>query len=197
MATIVTTQNTVYGRASFGVEQFEWAGKCTRIDRIVKEKGAMNPVFCQTSDGGLEITGHTNGTPGLVTSAVAFKETTVESLGNRLETCLWDLDRRHHCDSLAMWNAWDYIERVARGRALTIDKGGSTFNEDEEELVENLPWSALARCTIRRVALSIKEWGGELISVSASASQSVSGSASQSPSASASVSESASASASA
>ena len=183
MPTIETVQNTVYARASFGVEQFEWAGKCTRVDRIVKEKGAMNPTFCQTSDGGLEITGHTNGTPGLVTTAVAFKESTVESLGNRLETCLWDVDRRHHCVSLAMWDAWDYILRVARGRALTIDSGGSAFDTDSEELVENLPWSALAQCSIRRVALSIKDWGGD---VSSSASASLSPSSSESASASAS-----------
>ena len=183
MPVLETAQNTVYARASFGVEQFEWAGLCTRVDRKKKKKGAMNPTFCQTANGGLEITGHTDGTPGLVTTTVAFKETSVESLGNKLELCLWDVDRRHHCKSLAMWNAWDFIERVARGRSLSIDKGGSTFNEDSEELVESLPWSALARCSIRRVALSIKEWGGELTSVSASASGSSSASASASASA--------------
>ena len=53
-----------------------------------------------------------------------------------------------------MWNAWDKIVRVALGRSTSIDIGGSTMSEDEEELVTSLPWSAVDTCTIRRVALS-------------------------------------------
>jgi len=53
-----------------------------------------------------------------------------------------------------MWNAWDKIVRVALGRATSIDVGGSTMSEDEEELVTGLPWSATSTCTIHRVALS-------------------------------------------
>jgi hypothetical protein len=160
MATITNTQNTVYARPSFGVEAFEWAGQCSKLDRVVQEKGAMNPTFCQGVDGGLIVTGATDGTPGLATTTVMFKESTVEVLGDRLETCLWDLDRRTHCKSLAMWNAWDKIQRLAAGRATSVDVGGSSYDEDGEELVTSLPWSGIGRCTIRRVAMSVQSFGG-------------------------------------
>lgn len=158
--TIVNTQNTLYARSSFGLGPFEWGGKCTSIDRLVKELGAMNPTFCQGENGGLQITGHTDGTPGLLTTTVMFKEGTVEKLGDRLMTCLWDLDRRYHCQSLSIWSKWDKITRVAVGRATSIDEGGSNMSEDGEELVTSLPWSGIGRCTIRRVALDVQSFGG-------------------------------------
>jgi len=161
--TIQNTQNTVYARSSFGVEPFQWAGKCTAIDRITKELGDMNPTFCQAENGGLQITGYTDSTPGLASTTVTFKETTVESLGDRLMTCLWDLDRRHHCKALNMWNQWDKITRIAVGRATSIDEGGSNMSEDGEELVTSLPWAAVGRCVIRRVAMSVQTFGGTSI----------------------------------
>jgi len=160
MSVVTNQQNTLYARPSYGVQPFEWAGKCTAIDRIVKEIGSMSPTFCQAENGGLEVTGHTRGTPGLVSTTVTFKEMTVAELGDQLMTCLWDLDRRTHCQHLSMWNRWDKIERVAVGAATTIDVGGSTMNEDEEELVTSLPWNAIDRCTIRRGAMSIHTFGG-------------------------------------
>lgn len=159
MDVLTNQQNTVYARPSYGVQPFEWAGKCASIDRLVKELGAMNPTFCQAESGGLEVTGHTRGTPGLATTTVMFKESTVASLGDRLMTCLWDLDRRSHCQHLSQWNKWDKIVRIAVGQATSIDEGGSTMSEDEEELVTSLPWSAIDRCTIRRVALSLQATG--------------------------------------
>lgn len=157
---IKSDQNTLYARRSYGLEPFTWAGKCTGVDRIVQEKGAMNPTFCQTAEGGLEVTGHTNGTPGLVTTTVMFKESTVEGLGDNLMTCLWDVDRRHHCKALPMWSAWDKVTRAVVGRATSVDQGGSTFMDDAEELVTSLPWSAVSQCVIRRTALSVQTFGG-------------------------------------
>lgn len=159
MDPITNQQNTVYARLSYGVDPFQWAGKCTAIDRIVKELGSMNPSFCQAEGGGLEVTGHTSGVPGLATTTVTFKESTVEVLGDTLMTCLWDLDRRNHCQHLSMWNKWEKITRIAVGRATSIDEGGSTMSEDEEELVTSLPWSALDRCVIRRVSMSVQAFG--------------------------------------
>ncbi len=153
-ATITNQQNTVYARRAYGVEAFEWAGKCAALDRITQEAGGMNPALRQAANGGLEVSGYTDGAPGLVSTTVTFKEQVVQGLGDRLMTCLWDLDRRTHCRNLPMWDAWDKIVRVALGRATSIDLGGSTMSEDEEELVTSLPWSAVSTCTIRRVALS-------------------------------------------
>jgi len=155
MTGVVTNQqNTIYAREAYGVASFEWAGKCAALDRVTQEMGGMNVALRQAANGGLEVSGHTDGAPGLVSTTVTFKEQVVQGLGDRLMTCLWDLDRRTHCRNLPMWNAWDKIVRVALGRATSIDVGGSTMSEDEEELVTGLPWSATSTCTIRRVALS-------------------------------------------
>ena len=161
VSVIETTQNTVYVRKSFGVSGFEWAGRCAKVDRLVTDLGAMNPTFCQGVDGGLVVTGHTDGTPGLLTTTVIFKEQQVKSVGEKLQSCLWDVDRRYHCKNLPMWNAWEKIERAAAGRATSIDMGGSSYDEDSEELATSLPWSAVSRCTIRRVSLSVNTFGGE------------------------------------
>jgi len=157
---VKNSQNTVYARRSFGVDAFEWGGQCSSIDRIVEEKGAMNPTLCQGVDGGVVVTGHVDGTPGLVTTTVMLKEQTVKNLGTRLESCLWDVDRRNHCDSLSMWDSWQTILRLAAGRATSIDKGGSTMSEDSEELVTSLPWSSVSQCMIYRTALSVQSFGG-------------------------------------
>lgn len=160
MTIVVNTQNTVYARPSFGIELFEWGGKCSSIDRITKELGAMNPTLCQGANGGLEVTGFTDGAPGLATTTVMFKEQVAQALGDRLASCMWDLDRRTHCKSLGMWNQWDKIMRVALGRATSTDYGGSSFQDDGEELVTSLPWSGVDTCTIRRVAMSVQTVGG-------------------------------------
>lgn len=157
MTGVVTNQqNTIYAREAYGVASFEWAGKCAALDRITRELGGMNPALRQGANGGLEVSGFTDGAPGLASTTVTFKEQVIQGLGDRLMTCLWDLDRRTHCRNLPMFDAWEKILRVALGRATSIDVGGSTMSEDEEELVTSLPWSAVDTCAINRVALSVQ-----------------------------------------
>jgi len=160
MDVVTTTQNTVWARRSYGLEPFQWAGRCAAIDRIVEEKGSTNPTFCQGPNGGLQVTGTTKGTPGLVTTTLTVKESVSAGIGDDLETCLWDIDRRHACRDLGAFNSWDKIVRAVMGNADTVDKGGSSMSEDEEELVTSLPWSAVSQCTIRRVAMAVSTFGG-------------------------------------
>jgi hypothetical protein len=158
---VMTDQNTVYARKSNGLKQFEWAGSCSRLDRIVQEKGAMNPTYCQGINGGIRTSGHTNGVPGLATTTFMFKESVnTEELGDEMRNCDWDIDRRSHCEALPMWNSWLKIERLVTGRATSEDDVGSTMNEDSEEGITSLPWSAEDKCIIRRVALTVSEFGG-------------------------------------
>ena len=55
--------------------------------------------------------------------------------------------------------AWEHIVRIALGHTESIDVGGSTISEDEEELTTNLPWSGRSACIIRRVSLSVEHTG--------------------------------------
>ena len=78
---ITNQQNTVYAREAYGVASFEWAGKCAALDRVTQEMGGMNVALRQAANGGLEVSGHTDGAPGLVSTTVTFKEQGVQGLG--------------------------------------------------------------------------------------------------------------------
>lgn len=159
MTKMLTSHATVYAREAYGVTPFEWAGKCAALERIIQEVGGMNVALRQAANGGLEVSGHTGGALGLVKTTVTFKESIVRTLGDRLMSCSWDVDRRVYCRNSALWNSWEHIVRIALGHAESIDVGGSTISEDEEELTTNLPWSGRSACIIRRVALSVESTG--------------------------------------
>ena len=159
MTKMLTSHATVYAREAYGVAPFEWAGKCAALERIIQEVSGMNVALQQAANGGLEVSGHTGGALGLVKTTVTFKESIVHALGDRLMSCSWDVDRRVYCRNSALWNSWEHIVRIALGHADSIDIGGSTTSEDEEELTTNLPWSGRSTCIIRRVSLSVEHTG--------------------------------------
>ena len=159
MTKMLTSHATVYAREAYGVAPFEWAGKCAALERIIQEISGMNITLQQAANGGLEVSGHTGGALGLVKTTVTFKESIVRTLGDRLMSCSWDVDRRVYCRNAALWNSWEHIVRIALGHTESIDVGGSTISEDKEELTTNLPWSGRSACIIRRVSLSVEHTG--------------------------------------
>jgi hypothetical protein len=157
---IMTQQNTVYARRARGFKSFKWGGKCMMIDESEKELGDLNPSLRQGVNGGVEVGGVLRGTPGLGSTTLTAKEQQMKHLIERMEKgCFFDVDRRTHCRDMPAWSAWDKIRRHAYGRATSKTFSGSTYEEDEEESVVSLPWSAQDDCVIRRIALSTQTFG--------------------------------------
>jgi len=147
-----TQDGCVWLRRHGGLEAFVWGGRCMRIDENSVADGGLTITTRQDPRGGVERDRTHSELPGMAEGTVTMKRQMYDRNKTTMRKCMWDVDKRIHCDGMDRdaWNKWLEITRVCAAKFTERSQSGTTWEEGEDAMI-NFPYSGFDEVDIYRV----------------------------------------------